>query len=639
MSRFEDKWELPLLVVTAGLGMVATMMLLSSVPYIERISASAENNVVYEVMTTSPELARLQATVAERFLPGSSVTDDDVALRFSIIENRMKILATEESRKLRQDSQEASDLIARMQTVVAAAAPKIAHLDDAAEAMDILAMFEPLNRQAARLAALTTSTAATRIAVNEEKLVAIFWWLLADILTLLTCGIIVIVLLRRARRKAQHSAGIDVLTALPNRLAFNTTLAKELARPEPADTLAVLMFDLDFFKDINDTQGHAAGDQLLSLVAARLAPLLSDALLFARLGGDEFAAVYRHADVTTVAELAAQRIQRAFTTPFAVAQKLVMSGASIGIAVAGADDREADELLMNADLALYATKEWRRGGFRTYQPGMKAAYLKRLEMIGDLEVALDADQFELRFQPLVALDTQRTTSFEAMLRWQHPRRGWVQPSDFIDLAEETGLILPIGRWVLDQACAAASGWPEDIGISINLSGRQVVDPGLMSSVLDALTMHGLTPGRLTLEITESALLQNDTSVLSTLHALREVGVKIALDDFGTGYASLSYLTRFPFDLIKVDQSFVRGAADGCSDVIIVEAICDLAAKLGIATMAEGIETEEQLAMVRSAGCRNGQGYLFGKPMTSVQCQARLVLEAGAAPPPLQRRAG
>lgn len=634
MTRIEDRWELPLLVVTAGLGIVAAAMLLSSTRYIQRIATSSENNVIYEVMATSPELARLQSTVAARFLPGSTITDDDVALRFSILENRMLVLATAESRKVRQDSEEASDLIRRLRSAVAAAAPKVAQLRSAEDAVDVLAIFEPLNRQATRLAALTTSSAATRIADNEHKLAYILWLLLGNILGLLACGITVIALLRRARRRARKSAGIDVLTRLPNRLAFNTVLAAEFQAAKPRETLAVLTFDLDFFKDVNDTQGHAAGDQLLTLVAARLRPVLSDAVLFARLGGDEFAAIYRCPDALAAAEASAQRIGEAFQTPFAVAQKMLVSGGSIGIAVASPDDRDPDELLRNADLALYASKGARRGGYNVYEPGLKAAYLARQTLISDFDIALAEGQFEVYFQPIIVLDTRRTSGFEALVRWNHPSRGWVLPGEFIEIAEETGFILPVGRWIIDRACAVASSWPENVGIAVNLSARQFVDPQLRSCVLDALTRHALTPARLTLEITESALLQNDQSVLATLNALREVGVQIALDDFGTGYASLSYLTRFPFDVIKIDQSFVRGASHRSNEAVIIHAICDLASKLGMATVAEGIETAEQLAMVRAAGCSEGQGYLFDRPMTADQAAERLAREAQPLAPRL-----
>jgi diguanylate cyclase (GGDEF)-like protein len=624
-AQREYRWELLLLVATASLGLTAAAMLFFSTQYMKGISMSAENNVIYEVMTTSPELTRLQATVASRFLPGTAVTDDEVALRFAIIENRMEVLGTETSRRLRQDSVEATELIERMRQVVASVAPRMRELGSAADAVEVLRVIQPLNVQATRLAALTTSSAATRIAASEKKLTDIYWMLLAEIVGLLGCGIVLIVLLRRTRRKAQTSATVDFLTGLPNRLHFSTALSAEFDKGEPKDTLAVLMLDLDLFKNVNDTLGHAAGDTLLHLVATRLSPLLTDAQLFARLSGDEFAAIFRSPHAQALAQVAARQIRYAFGAPFDVAGTLLNCTASIGIAVCGPGDTPED-LLKNADLALYAVKDDRRGDIRLYQPAMKEAYLARQTLSKDLETALGKGEFEMHFQPVVSLATGLTSSFEALMRWRHPVRGMVSPADFIPIAEETGLILPIGRWAIGEACSAARAWRETIGIAVNLSARQFVDPQLGPSIVDALTLYGLEPSRLTLEITETALIQNDHSVLGTLNALRDIGVKISLDDFGTGYASLSYLTRFPFDTIKIDQSFVRGSAEHENSETIVNAICDLACKLGMSTVAEGIETEAQLAMVKAAGCVYGQGYLFARPMPAAEAAARLKAE-------------
>lgn len=625
-AQREYRWELLLLVTTAGLGLAAAAMLFFSTQHMKGISMSAENNVIYEVMTTSPELTRLQATVAARFLPGSNVTDDEVALRFAIIENRMIVLGTETSRRLRQDSAEATELIERMRSAVASVAPRMQQLRSAADAVEVLEVFQPLNVQATRLAALTTSSAATRIAANEQSLIDIYWMLLAEILGLLGCGIVLVVLLRRTRRKAQDSAAKDFLTGLPNRLHFSTALSSAFDKGEPNETLAVVMLDLDLFKNVNDTMGHAAGDRLLRLVAERLSPLLADAQLFARLSGDEFAAIFRSPHAKALAQVAARQIRYAFGTPFEVSGTLINCSASIGIAVCGPGDDTPEDLLKNADLALYAVKDDRRGDIRLYHPALKEAYLARQTLSKDLETALDTFDFQMHFQPVVSLETGRTRSFEALLRWRHPVRGMVSPADFIPIAEETGLILPIGRWVIGEACSAARAWPDDVGIAVNLSARQFVDPQLGPSIVDALTLHGLEPSRLILEITETALIQNDHSVLGTLNALRDIGVRISLDDFGTGYASLSYLTRFPFDAIKIDQSFVRGSSEHGNSEPIVNAICDLACKLGMSTVAEGIETEEQLAMVKAAGCVYGQGYLFARPMPAAEAAERLKAE-------------
>ncbi|MEX6505195.1 putative bifunctional diguanylate cyclase/phosphodiesterase [Jiella sp. M17.18] len=621
----EDRWELPLLTATAGLGFVAAWLLFASVNYMTSISRSAENNVVYEVMTTSPELGRLQATIAGRFIPGTGITDDDVALRFAIIENRMKVLGTQSSRHLRRDGEEATALLAKMQAVVRSVAPRVEHLATPADAAAVLNALEPLNTQATRLAALTTSTAATRIAENESELIRVFWLLLADILGLLSCGITLVALLRRARQKARHRAATDDLTQLPNRLSFNRRLAEVHAAAGPG-ALSVLMFDIDLFKQVNDTMGHAAGDTLLRLVAERLAPVLQEADVFARLSGDEFAALFASPAAEKDARDAAERIVAALAAPFDILDSHLPVSVSIGIAVARPDDVDPEDILGNADLALYAVKESGRGSVRLYEPGLREASQERQTLSEDLEAALAEDRLELHFQPLVSLADRRTVGFEALLRWRHDAFGWVPPDRFIPIAEETALILPMGRWVIAKACMVAAQWPDDIEVAVNLSARQFNDPQLVTTIVQALSTHGLKPERLTLEITETALIQNDRSVLDTLNALRAIGVRTALDDFGTGYASLSYLTRFPFDIIKIDQTFVRGAPRHHDSSTIVQAICYLAAELGLATIAEGIETEDHLAVVRGAGCDYGQGYFFDRPMPAADCATRLSLE-------------
>ncbi|KQT53675.1 hypothetical protein ASG43_17715 [Aureimonas sp. Leaf454] len=626
MPKHQNKWEYPLLAGTAGLGIAAVSMLFSSVQYINGISRSAENNVVYEVLTTAPELARLQMTVAARFLPESPVTDDDVALRFGILENRMVVLGTAESRRLRQDGDEAIALIERMQKTVREISPRMQHLKTSADAVAILSAIEPLNTAAAQLAALTTSSSSGRIAENRAKLIGIFWQLLSEILGLLICGILLIALLRRARRVARHSASSDVLTGLPNRLSFNSTLSEEFGRGNETGSLIVMMIDLDHFKHVNDTLGHAAGDQLLSLAATRLLTAVPEALLFARLGGDEFAAIFRETDAERFAVDVAQRMLETLHQPFDLFGSLVTASGSLGIAIASPDDLGSDDLMKNADLALYAVKDATRGAYRLYHPALKQAYLDRQILASDLERALEKDELELHFQPVVSLGSGRTSGFEALLRWKHATRGRISPAEFIPIAEETGFILPIGRWVIADACATAATWPDDISIAVNLSARQFGDPQLKASIVSALSKHGLRPSRLTLEITESVLIQNDHIVLATLNDLRAIGVRISLDDFGTGYASLSYLTRFPFDAIKIDQSFVRCSTGEEDSLIIVQTICELAAKLGLSTVAEGIETEEQLAAIRATGCDEGQGYLFDRPLPASECATRIALE-------------
>ncbi|MCW4114798.1 bifunctional diguanylate cyclase/phosphodiesterase [Aurantimonas sp. MSK8Z-1] len=626
MPKLNNRWEVPLLVVTAGLGFAAVQMLFASVQYMNGISRAAQNNVVYEVMTTAPELARLQATVARFFLPDSDVTRDDIALRFAIVQNRMKILRTQESRALRGDNAEASELLDRMKVAVEQAKPRIEALQTPQDAAALIDIFDPLNRQASQLSALTTANAANRIATNERRLTCTFWLLLGEILGLLACGVVLISLLRRERRKANRAASVDSLTGLPNRLAFNRALADAFSKASLPGDLAVLMFDLDMFKHVNDTLGHAAGDRLLVSVAERLKPLLHDGRIFARLSGDEFAIIFHKPDARSVALGIASTIQTAFAQPFDTGGTMVAVSASVGVAVPGPEDRQPEDLMKNADLALYAVKGAQRGDIRLYEPAMKQAYLSRQTLSQDLRNALANDELLLNFQPVVNLADGSTRGFEALLRWKHPQRGFISPAEFIPIAEESGLILPIGRWVLFKACAVAAQWPETISIGVNLSPQQFMDSELVGIVEDALSRHGIRPDRLTLEITETTLIQNDQSVVTTLNVLRKIGIKTALDDFGTGFASLSYLTRFPFDSIKIDQSFVRGSTAQNNNELIIRSICELAGKLGLQVIAEGIETAEQLALTRSAGCEVGQGYFFDKPMDEVQCATRLSLE-------------
>ncbi|GGD98736.1 hypothetical protein GCM10011390_16890 [Aureimonas endophytica] len=626
MPQREDRWEIPLLVLTAGLGLAAIWMLFASVHYMQRISRSAENNVVYEVLTTAPELARLQAALAQRFLPGSQVGDDDVALRFQILQNRTDLLANRESSRVRGDTPEALLLIDQIRRVVAEVTPRMEALRSAGDATAVLHAFEPLNAKAARLAALTTSATADRIATNEGKLRDIFWLLLLEIAGLLACGLTLVTLLRRARRRSRDLAEKDTLTGLASRLSFNAVLATEFERRRGPGRLAVLMFDLDHFKHVNDTLGHAAGDRLLVAVAERLRPALADAALFARLSGDEFAAIFLSDGAEGEAERAAIRILDAFVPPFEILGTTISASASIGVAALEGGEGQPEELLKNADLALYDVKANGRSGLRLCHAELKRGYLARQTLAADLEHALRREELGLAFQPILALETLETRGFEALLRWHHPERGAISPAEFIPIAEETRLILPIGRWVIDEACRVAAEWPEEIGIAVNLSARQFADPLLLPGITTSLRRHGVAAGRLTLEITESALIRDDGAARAMLDEMRALGMRTALDDFGTGYASLSYLTRFPFDVIKIDQSFVRGSGPRSNDATIIETICDLARRLDLVIVAEGVETEEQLAMLRAAGCDKGQGYLFDRPLGEAASAARLAAE-------------
>jgi diguanylate cyclase (GGDEF)-like protein len=419
---------------------------------------------------------------------------------------------------------------------------------------------------------------------------------------------------RRLSSEVAHLAHYDALTNLPNRVLFHETLEHALAYVRRGQVLAIHCLGLDKFKAVNDTLGHPVGDNLLQAVAERLRNGLRETDTVARLGGDEFAIVQTAIASPIDAIDLADRLMGIIGAPFEIAGHQIVVGASIGIALAPPDGIGADQLLKSADLALYRAKLEGRGVYRLFRADMDAAMQARRVLELDLRHALQAGEFELFFQPQIDLSTRRIAGFEALLRWRHPTKGLVPPDRFIPLAEETGMIVPIGEWVLRQACSAATAWPDDLRVAVNLSAVQFKSQNLVSAVVGSLSDSGLHPNRLELEITETVMLQDTDITLATLHQLRAKGVQIAMDDFGTGYSSLSYLTRFPFDRIKIDQSFVRELSTRTDCITIVRAVTTLGHDLGIAITAEGVETEQQLDALERAGCTEVQGYLFSPPV-------------------------
>jgi diguanylate cyclase (GGDEF)-like protein len=417
--------------------------------------------------------------------------------------------------------------------------------------------------------------------------------------------------LRQALERVAYLASHDPLTGLPNRALFHDRLERALVGQRAEDgQAAVLCIDLDHFKDVNDTLGHAAGDRLLQQVTQRLQGCLRRSDTLARLGGDEFAILRPGvADSDGITALA-RRIVAVMAEPVDLDGQEVQVGASVGVALATAGD--SGQLLQNADLALYRAKAEGRGTVRFFADEMNVRLRQRKALEHDLRRALAESQLELHYQPQIDLDELRVVGVEALLRWNHPERGMVPPSNFVPLAEETGLILPLGEWVLRTACARAGAWP-GLRLAINLSPAQFRQAGLAELVARTLRETGLEPSRLELEITEGVLLHDTEATLATLAALRSLGVRIAMDDFGTGYSSLSYLRRFPFDKIKIDRSFVAhlGAPDADA---IVRAIISLGRALGMRANAEGVETAEQAARLRAEGCEEVQGFHFGRPV-------------------------
>jgi diguanylate cyclase (GGDEF)-like protein len=419
---------------------------------------------------------------------------------------------------------------------------------------------------------------------------------------------------RQAEAKIIHMARHDALTNLPNRVLFQDKMEKALGR---GDRIAVMFLDLDRFKSVNDSLGHSVGDALLCAVTERLQRVVSSSDTVARLGGDEFAIVQRHATPAGASELAGKIIAE-LVEPFEVQGHQLIVGTSIGIAMAPADGSEPDQLLRNADMALYRAKSDGRGTYHFFQPEMDAQMQDRRKLELDLRKALQGDEFELNYQPLIDLVRGEVCGFEALLRWKHPERGLIPPDEFIPVAEEIGLIVPLGDWVLKQACRDAANWPAKTTIAVNLSPVQFRNPMLALSVVSALGQSGLAASRLELEITESVLLQADRNVLDALHQFRDLGVRICMDDFGTGYSSLSYLRSFPFDKIKIDRSFIRELGKDNDCMAIIRAVMRLGSSLGMITTAEGVETEEQLEILRAEGCMQVQGFLFSKAVPAAE---------------------
>ena len=438
---------------------------------------------------------------------------------------------------------------------------------------------------------------------------------------------------RQAEARIAHMAHHDALTGLANRVLFHERLDEALSRVRrDREKLAVLYLDLDQFKTVNDGLGHPAGDKLLVAAAERLGTCLRFSDTVARFGGDEFAVLQIGLAGPQEASALAERIVTLLSEPYDIDGQQVVIGASAGIALAPADGETAEQLLGNAEMALYQAKEdgrRRLSLFRT-RHGCQPSSPRRLEL--DLRRALAAGEFEVYYQPLVTVETGVISGFEALLRWHHPLRGMVAPAKFIPLAEETGLIVPIGEWVLRQACTEAAAWPDDLKVAVNFSPVQFKKGNLPQVVFAALASTGLPAARLELDIMESIFLAESKTNLATLRRLRALGVGISMDDFGTGYSGLSYLRAFPFDKIKIDRSFISELGESADCLAIIQAITNLGSNLGIPTLAEGVETEEQLELLRKEGCTEMQGYLFSLPVPASEI-------AGLLSSPRNRRQG
>ena len=433
-------------------------------------------------------------------------------------------------------------------------------------------------------------------------------------------------------QQLRRQALLDPLTGLPNRVLFRDRLEHALVRARDTAPVALLFFDLDRFKAINDSFGHAAGDQLLVMIAQRLQTVVRAGETVARFGGDEFAILMEDVEDASDASWVAGRIVERLRTPFTLSQTEVHINASVGIALDSGGIRDADELFRNADVAMYEAKSKGGGCCATFEPHMQVAVRQRLELENDLRHAIERHELFVQYQPLVDLETRVLSGVEALVRWCHPRRGILQPVEFISVAEDTGLIVSIGAWVLEHACHEVQGWQSrsqaqsPLKLSVNLSVRQLRDPNIVDLVGRALHRSGLDPAHLVLELTESSLLETGDDAADTLVALKELGVSIAIDDFGTGYSCLSYLQRLPVDILKIDRAFVSGTEYGTPHTrwAFAQTIVQLAANLGLTTTAEGIEDTDQWDALVAMGCQTGQGFHFAHPVDPIDIENLLL---------------
>ncbi|WP_148640233.1 putative bifunctional diguanylate cyclase/phosphodiesterase [Aureimonas sp. AU20] len=617
LPRSFHRLRIGLVAVTALLAVTAVTVSVLAAAYQHRIDEASRYNRTFDATQTLTELLRLQLAFAK-----AKSADDlhELELRAAILKNRTTLLnsATFPISAMRDD------LIPRLSRAITDVELLLDRMPSPEVVAQAEASLDPLVQPLARMTSRSHAMAGDEVAHNQTQLRLVFVSLCTVTLMLVLFGAALVIFVLRQNSRLDRTVRTDTLTGLANRFEFGVRL-ESLAIDRGC---AVILIDVDHFKTLNDTYGHDVGDVVLGEVSRRLIEAADDAALVARIGGDEFAVLYEGNDATRRSRLACERILDRMRQPIASVGRNIVVGVTLGLRTLGTGEpAHISEALKDADLALYEAKVAGRGRTIEFQPEMRQAFLDRHRLQNDLRGALERGEHHLHFQPVVDLQANRTLGFEALVRWDHAELGAVPPSRFVPIAEESGLILGLGRWILDKSIETARAWPEDVFVAVNISARQLTDPDLAAFISTTLRDHNVASRRLEIEITETALIENDAVAIGTLRALRDLGCRIALDDFGTGYASLSYLQRFPFDKLKIDRSFVDRCRIDENSSAIIAAVCTLAHRLQLGIVAEGIETAEHRAFVMEAGCGLGQGYLFDRPLTETKVLDRLAREA------------
>lgn len=626
MKRMRETIELPirhrrlkvgLTLVTAILALIAVVGSILAFSYQRHIIEASRYNSTFDLGQTAVELLRLQLALEQSEISGDI---SDVSFRLSILTNRLGILTAGSSgNKLKQET-----MIEQLHDVVVSLKPLAAEPFSVSAMHNGVLQLQPFIAPVLRLGSLSHASVGDEIQRNQSQFGIIFAAICFVTMTFAVFGAGLLAFVFRQNGQLDRVLRRDSLTGITNRRGFSISISKKSEAVQ-----AMIVLDVDHFKIVNDTLGHGSGDQLLVELSRRLSMACAGAAVVARIGGDEFAILYDGSDALSEAVKCCERILLEVHAPFEIDGRLIRSTVSLGVSSTSMNHDEGSALFSQADIALYEAKNAGRNQFMVFHPDMNGKLTRWRCLQNDLGNAIEKNELFLLFQPIVDLATNETRGFEALLRWQHADLGLISPSEFIPIAEESGQIGPIGSWVIEAACQQAALLPNDTFIAVNVSASQLTDPSLVLQTRACLTRHDVLPHRLEIEITESTLIENDERALSVLHQLRLMGCRISLDDFGTGYASLSYLRRFPFDKIKIDQSFLQGASQREEGIAIIAGTCDLAHRLKLTIVAEGIETAEHREIVMAAGSHQGQGYLFDRPLTGASSLSRVAREKSA----------